>query len=240
MATVPSQLLRTARARAGLSQRDLATLAGTSQSVVARVELGETSPTWDTLMRLLNAADFELQLDLVARSVHGSPILGAEARILASCPRLDETWMRRSLELAQRALAAGEVPVGAVVVLDATVVGEGSERTCSSLDPTSHAEVEALREACRSRGSLDLSSATLYTTVEPCLLCAYAIRYTRISRVVYGSPAGSAGGVTGVFPLLGDPALMAGSPTPEVRGGVLQPECTALLDAWRAQKRDAD
>ncbi len=142
----------------------------------------------------------------------------------------DERHMRRCIQLAARALDAGDVPVGAVVALDDRTLGEGWERTRDRLDPAAHAEVEALRAACRALGMLDLSGATLYTTVEPCLLCSYAARQSRISRVVYGVPAGSLGGATGPFPLLTSAAAPADANPPAVEGGVLAQECQRLLD----------
>ncbi len=141
----------------------------------------------------------------------------------------DESYMRRCLALAHRALAAGEVPVGAIVVRDGGVIGEGSERTRELLDPAAHAEIEALRAACRASGALDLSGATLYSTVEPCVLCAYAVRRTRIHRVVFGVHAGVLGGVSGACPLLTDVTSFAGASPPLLSGGVLAEECRRLL-----------
>ena len=146
----------------------------------------------------------------------------------------DEVFMRRCLELAQDALAAGDVPVGALVVREDRVIGEGRERTREDLDPAGHAEIEALRAACHALGRLDLSSATLYTTVEPCVLCAYAVRQTRIGRVVYGVNAGALGGATGPYPLLTDRVSVAGSnEPPAVTGGVLAEDCRKVLAAVR-------
>ena len=147
----------------------------------------------------------------------------------ASDPARDEHHMRRCIELAQLALDAGDVPVGAIVVRDDRVIGEGYERTRQRLDPAAHAEVEALRAACATLDTLDLSGATLYTTVEPCILCSYAVRQTRIQRVVYGVRTGSLGGATGPFPLLTDAASFGGREPPAVTGGVLEEECVRLL-----------
>lgn len=147
----------------------------------------------------------------------------------------DRRHMRRAIELAQLALDAGDVPVGALVVRDDRVVGEGIERTHSRLDPAAHAEVEALRAACAALDTLDLSGATLYTTVEPCLLCSYAVRQTRIARVVFGVKAGSLGGVTGPFPLLTDASAFAGREPPALTSEVLARECEELLALHRSR-----
>lgn len=144
--------------------------------------------------------------------------------------RRDETFMRRCLELARRALDAGDVPVGAIVVRKDSVIGEGYERTRQRLDPAAHAEIEALRAACGALGTLDLSGATLYTTMEPCVLCAYAVRSTRIHRVVFGVKAGALGGVTGPYPLLTDATQFSGGAPVVVTGGVLAGECERLLE----------
>src|SRR5262245_15620364 len=106
----------------------------------------------------------------------------------------DEAFLRRCLALAQMSLERGETPVGSLVERDGKILGEGCEASRTLLDPAAHAEVEALRDACRRENSASLAGATLYTTVEPCVLCAYAIRRSAISRVVYGIPAGEAGG----------------------------------------------
>jgi tRNA(adenine34) deaminase len=137
--------------------------------------------------------------------------------------------MRRCLVLGRTALAAGETPVGALVACGDDIVGEGREETRGLLDPSAHAEVQAVRAACRSLGSMDLSGCTLYTTVEPCVLCAYVIRRVGVSRVVYGVPAGQVGGATSRYAILEDPEL-TGWPAPlEIVAGVLAEECLALL-----------
>ncbi|MGH7624836.1 MAG: nucleoside deaminase [Gemmatimonadaceae bacterium] len=141
----------------------------------------------------------------------------------------DERYMRRCLELARRALDAGDVAVGALIVRDGQIIGEGYERVCASLDPAAHAEVVALREACRATGTLDLAGATLYSTVEPCVLCAYAVRQSRIARVVFGVPAGELGGASGAYPVLGNAAVAAWGTPPTVQGDVCATECAALL-----------
>lgn len=140
-----------------------------------------------------------------------------------------EIYMRRCLALGREALEAGEVPVGALVVRGGEVLGEGFEGVRAHLDLSAHAEVQAIRAACLSQQSLDLSGCTLYTTVEPCVLCAYVVRRSKVSRVVYGVPAGQAGGLTSRYAILSDPGLAGWPAPPEVISGVLADECRALL-----------
>jgi tRNA(adenine34) deaminase len=99
----------------------------------------------------------------------------------------DEQCMRRALELAGRAEQEGEVPVGAVVVLDGEIVGEGWNRPIAAKDPTAHAEIEALRDAAKRSGNYRLTGATLYVTLEPCDMCVGAMFHARIARAVYGA-----------------------------------------------------
>lgn len=149
----------------------------------------------------------------------------------------DEEFLRRCLELAQESLERGETPVGSLVARGAEILGEGREATRTRLDPSAHAEVEAIRAACRREGSLKLEGCTLYTTVEPCVLCAYAARSAGLARVVYGIPAGQAGGITSKYAILTDPALDRWPPPPEIRGGVLAAECLEILKRPRPAPR---
>jgi tRNA(adenine34) deaminase len=143
--------------------------------------------------------------------------------------RIHETYMRRCLELGRMALQDGETPVGSLVLRGDVILAEGQEESRSRLDPSAHAEVQAIRAACRALGSTDLSGCTLYTTVEPCVLCAYVIRQTGVSQVVYGVPAGQAGGVTSKYALLADSELARWPAPPEVVAEVLAEECRDLL-----------
>ena len=138
--------------------------------------------------------------------------------------REDAVYMRRALELAQNAEAAGEVPVGAVLVLDGVVVGEGWNRPIGSSDPTSHAEIEALRAGARQLGNYRLSGSTLYVTMEPCPMCAGAMIHARVGRLVYGAPDLRAGAAGTVIDVLGGPAA---NHRVAVTGGVLADECRA-------------
>ncbi len=146
-------------------------------------------------------------------------------------------YMRRCLELAEIAALAGDTAVGALIVRGDDVVAEGIERTRAALDPSAHAEVEAIRQACRHLDTLDLRGCSLYSTVEPCVLCGYAIRRTGIGHVVYGVPAGQAGACTSSYAILADRGLEGWPPVPQVTGGVLADECLAALRRTKNQGR---
>ena len=142
--------------------------------------------------------------------------------------------MRRALALAGRAQEEGEVPVGAVVVLDEKVIGEGWNRPISASDPTAHAEVQAMRAAATTLRNYRLLGCTLYVTLEPCAMCVGAMFHARIRRVVYGAAdpkTGAAGSTVNLFEekRLNHHAL--------VQGGVLAAECGAVLSAFFASRR---
>ena len=146
----------------------------------------------------------------------------------------DEAFMRRAVELARRAEEEGEVPVGAVVVLEEKVIGEGWNRPISASDPSAHAEIQAMRAAASARKSYRLVGTTLYVTLEPCAMCVGAMFHARIRRVVYGASdpkTGAAGSVVDLFAQnkLNHHAL--------VQGGVLAAECGALLSRFFALRR---
>ncbi len=142
----------------------------------------------------------------------------------------DIEYMGRCLHLAREAKESGETAVGSLVVCNGEVIGKGVEATRRKRDPSAHAEMEAIREACQTLDSLDLSGSTLYTTVEPCFLCAYAIRATRVERVVMGTDAGEVGAVGSHHPFLSDPSFQRWGPPPSVVAGVLEEEARALLE----------
>jgi tRNA(adenine34) deaminase len=146
----------------------------------------------------------------------------------------DEAFMRCALELARRAEQEGEVPVGAVVVLEEKVIGEGWNRPISASDPSAHAEIQALRAAASARKSYRLVGTTLYVTLEPCAMCVGAMFHARVRRVVFGAAdpkTGAAGSVVDLFSQnkLNHHAL--------VQGGVLAVECGALLSDFFAARR---
>jgi tRNA(adenine34) deaminase len=146
----------------------------------------------------------------------------------------DEAFMRRAVELARRAEEEGEVPVGAVVVLEEKVIGEGWNRPISASDPSAHAEIQAMRAAASARKSYRLVGTTLYVTLEPCAMCVGAMFHARVRRVVFGAAdpkTGAAGSVVDLFAQnkLNHHAL--------VQGGVLAAECGALLSRFFALRR---
>lgn len=146
----------------------------------------------------------------------------------------DAAWMRHALSLARRAQAEGEVPVGAAIVLQGRLVGEGWNRPISEQDPTAHAEVLALREAARRIGNYRLIGATLYVTLEPCVMCAGAIVHARLARVVYGAADPKGGAAGSVFQLLGSERL---NHRVDAQGGVLAEDCGRLLRGFFEQRR---
>lgn len=148
----------------------------------------------------------------------------------------DETWMRRALTLAVEAAAAGEVPVGAVLVRDGEVLGEGRNGPIGRCDPTAHAEVLALRRAAEKVGNYRLVGSTLYVTVEPCTMCAGALVHARVGRLVFGAAEPRAGAVVSSARVLDNPQL---NHRPAVGGGVLADECAALLFEFFAERRSA-
>jgi len=146
----------------------------------------------------------------------------------------DEDFMREALAEARRALAEGEVPVGAVVVEAGLVTGRGHNQPIALSDPTAHAEVLALREAALKAGNYRLPGATLYVTVEPCPMCCGAALLARVDRVVYGAPDPKSGSVASLYRLLDDPRL---NHRARVEGGVLGEECRALIARFFETKR---
>ncbi len=148
----------------------------------------------------------------------------------------DEMYMRHAMTLARRAEAEGEVPVGAVLVLDGDVVGEGWNRPISANDPTAHAEIMALRDAGQRLNNYRLPGTTLYVTLEPCPMCAGAIVHSRVSRVVYGATDPKGGAAGSVFRLL--PSDQRFNHYVQAEGGVLAEACAEMLRAFfRARRR---
>lgn len=149
-------------------------------------------------------------------------------------PADDDEYMRRALVLAEAGGSHGEVPVGAVVVLDGDVIGEGSNAPIARHDPTAHAEIRAMRAAARQIGNYRLTGASLYVTLEPCAMCAGAMMHARIARVVYGASDPKTGACGSVIDLFDEKRLNHHA---EVIGGVLEQDSSALLkDFFRGRR----
>lgn len=148
----------------------------------------------------------------------------------------ERAYMEHALMLAQRAMAEGEVPVGAVVVLDGRIVGEGWNRPISTNDPTAHAEIVAMRDAATRLGNYRLSESNLYVTLEPCPMCAGAIVHARVRRVVYGATDPKGGAAGSVFNLL--PTDQRFNHQVSVESGLLQEQSGELLRSFFRQRRE--
>ncbi len=143
--------------------------------------------------------------------------------------------MRQAITLAQRAESEGEVPVGAVLVLDGDVIGEGWNRPITTNDPTAHAEIMALRDAGKKVANYRLPGSTLYVTLEPCPMCAGAIVHARVKRVVYGTTDPKGGAAGSVFNLL--PSDERFNHAVAAEGGVLADDCSELLRSFFRSRR---
>jgi len=146
----------------------------------------------------------------------------------------DELWMEEALRCAQRALEAGEVPVGAVVVCAGRVVGRGWNRNLADCDPTAHAEIVALREAGRNVGNHRLGECELFATIEPCAMCAGAAVHARVRRLVYGAEDPKAGAVHSILQVVNHPSL---NHQMEIRGGVLAGRSAELVQEFFRKRR---
>jgi|SRR6266851_9096139 tRNA(adenine34) deaminase len=146
----------------------------------------------------------------------------------------DEVFMRRALELARRAQEEGEVPVGAVLVVHEKIFGQGWNRPIAAADPTAHAEIQAMRAAATALGNYRLTGATLYVTLEPCVMCAGAMFHARIARVVFGAGDPKTGAAGSIVDLFRNEKLNHHA---QIQGGVLASECGALLNGFFASRR---
>jgi tRNA(adenine34) deaminase len=143
-------------------------------------------------------------------------------------------FMKLAIEQARKAADAGEVPVGAIVVSEGTVIGRGFNQPISTNDPTAHAEMVALREAARSAANYRLIGATMYSTVEPCIMCAGALIHARIARLVFGATDPKAGAAGSIYNVLTDPRL---NHRLSVCPGLRHDECSALLSQFFEARR---
>jgi len=148
--------------------------------------------------------------------------------------RDDAAWMELALEQARLAGNAGEVPVGALVIREGEIVGQGHNRNLLDNDPTAHAEIVALRRAAARVGNHRLSGCVMYATIEPCSMCAGALIHARISRLVYGAADPKAGAAGSVLEVLNHPRL---NHKMEIASGVLAEECSEVLQEFFRRKR---
>lgn len=146
----------------------------------------------------------------------------------------DQHWINYALNLAKRAEEEGEVPVGAVIVRDNKLISEGWNQPIKGHDPTAHAEIMALRAASKAELNYRLTGATLYVTLEPCVMCVGAITHARIKRVVYGADDPRAGAAGSAFSLLGSDQF---NHSPEIQSGIMAEECGEILrDFFKARR----
>jgi tRNA(adenine34) deaminase len=143
-------------------------------------------------------------------------------------------WMKQALELAREAERAGEVPVGAILVRDGAAIGRGFNRPIGTSDPTAHAEIAALREAAAAIGNYRLEGATMYVTLEPCVMCAGALVHARVGRLVFGARDMRFGGVRSKF-RIADSELL--NHRVKIVEGVLGAECVGLLEEFFRKRR---
>ena len=148
---------------------------------------------------------------------------------------VDEHWMRQALAAAQEARSCGEVPVGTCVVHDNQLIAVAGNRTRTDCDPTAHAEIVALREAAQKLGNYRLTGVAVYSTIEPCAMCAGALIQARINRLIYGAADERAGAVRSRFRICETDFL---NHRIEVRAGVLEDECKAMMQDFFRSRRD--
>lgn len=147
----------------------------------------------------------------------------------------DAAWMELALEQAALAAQAGEVPVGALVIKDGEIIGRGHNRNLLDNDPTAHAEIVALRQAAACLGNHRLSGCVLFSTIEPCSMCAGALIHARIARLVYGAADVKAGAAGSVLAVLNHPRL---NHKMEITAGILSERCSTVIQDFFRQKRE--
>lgn len=141
---------------------------------------------------------------------------------------MHEQFMQECLSLARLAKQRGDSPVGSILVRNGEIIARGIEGGKTHRDITYHAEIEAIREATALLNTQDLSDCTMYTTHEPCIMCAYVVRHTRIPTIVMGLTSGDIGGASSAYPLLKDTSIKKWGTPPQLITGVLEEECKAL------------
>jgi tRNA(adenine34) deaminase len=189
-------------------------------------------------LRTLKSENRELRTRYLAIATGDGQLLSPEKRfsdeLSSNELSSDELWMEEALRCAQRALEAGEVPVGAVVVCAGQVVGRGWNRNLTDCDPTAHAEIVALREAGRNLGNHRLGDCDLFATIEPCAMCAGAAIHARVRRLVYGSDDPKAGAVHSILQVVNHPRL---NHQMDVRRGILAGRSAEILQEFFRKRR---
>lgn len=147
---------------------------------------------------------------------------------------LDEKFMLMAIKEAEKSASLDEVPVGAIIVKDNKVIARGHNLREKSNDPTSHAEINAIRKACKKLGSWRLEDCTIYVTIEPCSMCAGTLLWTRIKRIVYGAPDLKGGALASSFNLFEVKNI---NHHPEIIGGILKEECGKMMSSFFKEKR---
>lgn len=147
---------------------------------------------------------------------------------------LDEKFMSLAIKEAEKSAALDEVPVGAIIVKDNKVIARGHNLREKSNDPTSHAEINAIRKACKKLGSWRLEDCTIYVTIEPCSMCAGTLLWTRIKKIVYGASDLKGGALGSSFSLFEVKNI---NHHPEIVGGILQEECGKMMSSFFKEKR---
>jgi tRNA(adenine34) deaminase len=155
---------------------------------------------------------------------------------MSSPAAVHEVFMRQALDQARRAMQVGEVPIGAVIVAEGRVAGEGFNQPIRAVDPTAHAEIVALRQAARAASNYRLAGATLYVTLEPCLMCVGAIVNARVATVVYGAPEPKWGALGSIL----DARTLKLNHRLQVIGGVLEAACRQIVVDFFKFRRDED
>ena len=150
------------------------------------------------------------------------------------CKNSDEYWMARALRLAERAQEYNEVPVGAVIVKDNKIIGEGWNQSITSKDPTAHAEIQAIRMACLHQNNYRLPGSTLYITLEPCLMCAGAIVHTRINRVLFAAKEPKTGAAGSCFDIFNENRL---NHSVDCEQGLLAEESSKIIKQFFKARR---
>jgi tRNA(adenine34) deaminase len=147
----------------------------------------------------------------------------------------DEKWMRRALTIAVKSSEKGEVPVGAVLVQNGAIAGEGGNSSITLHDPTAHAEIIAIRNGAAAASNYRLPGTTLYVTLEPCIMCVGAILHARIKRLVYGAADPKTGAVSSIYNIGSDGLL---NHSLEITGNILQEQCASLLKLFFKERRN--